>query len=145
MLQTVLTYLIGFIGGAAVGVQSTIVGGMGQLIGGLAGSLIVHVSGAVIAAVLLALRGGENIQAWRALPWYMLLSGAFGVFLYLTLNYTFPRLGGAASITLIIVGQLVIGVVIDHFGWLGVPVRPADLTRLAAVGLLLVGGYLIAR
>jgi bacterial/archaeal transporter family-2 protein len=145
MLQTILTYLIGMLGGAAVAAQSTMVGIMGQRVGGLASSLIVHLSGAVIAGVLLALRGGENIHQWRTLPWYMLISGVFGVVLYLTFNYTFPRLGGGAAIMLIIVGQLVMGVIVDHFGLLGAPVRPVELTRVLGIGVLLIGGYLIVR
>lgn len=144
-MQTVLTYLIGMLGGVSVAVQSTMVGAMGQQIGGLASSLIVHLSGALIAGVLLVLRGGENIHLWRTLPWYMLISGAFGVVLYLTFNFTFPRLGGGAAIMLIIVGQLIMGVLVDHFGLLGAPVRPLELTRLLGIGLLLIGGYLIVR
>jgi transporter family-2 protein len=48
-------------------------------------------------------------------------------------------------IALIIIGQLITGVVIDHFGWLGVVTRPIDLTRAIGVLALVVGGYLIAK
>lgn len=145
IVQQWFTILIGVLGGIAVGIQSPIAGAMGQRVGGAAGSLIVHVSGAVLSALLLVARGGENIREWRVLPWYMLASGAFGLILYLTINHTLPRAGAAVSITLIIVGQLVVGLVVDHFGWLGVPTRPVDAARVVAVLLLLAGGYLMAR
>ncbi|MBI5667530.1 MAG: DMT family transporter [Chloroflexi bacterium] len=145
IVQQWFTILIGVMGGIAVGIQSPIAGAMGQRVGGAAGSLIVHVSGAVLSALLLVARGGENIREWRVLPWYMLASGAFGLILYLTINHTLPRAGAAVSITLIIVGQLVVGLVVDHFGWLGVPTRPVDAARVVAVLLLLAGGYLMAR
>ena len=145
MLGTVLTLIIGLIGGISVGIQSAIAGGMGQRVGGTAGSFIIHLSGAVISGVLLLTRGGEGIGEWRSLPWYMLGSGAFGVILYYTLTHTLPRLGAGAAVTLILVGELLTGLLIDQFGWLGVPVRQIDPTRIVAAVLLLVGGYLLVR
>jgi transporter family-2 protein len=118
---------------------------MGQRVGGLGSSFIIHLSGAILSALLLAARGGEMIQNWRGLPWYMLGAGAFGVVLYLTLMHTLPRLGATTAIALIIVGQLAMGMLIDQFGWFGVPVRPIDGWRVAAVVLLLAGGYLVVR
>jgi len=65
--------------------------------------------------------------------------------LFLTINVTLPRLGGAMMITLIIVGQLAVGVAIDHFGLLGVTPRPVDLVRVAGMLVLVAGAYLISR
>ncbi len=145
MLSTFWVILIGLVGGLAVGFQGPIAGAMGQRIGGAASSLIVHVSGALFSALLLAFRHGENMRAWRSLPWYMLISGIFGLILYQTINVTLPRLGSTMMVTLIIIGQLGIGMVIDHFGWLGVTVHPINLSRVAGLLLLLAGGYFIAR
>jgi transporter family-2 protein len=145
MLQALMVILIGLTGGVAVGFQGPIAGAMGLRIGGAASSLIVHISGALFSALLLASRRGENIQAWRSLPWYMLIAGIFGLILYQTINITLPRLGSTLMVTLIIIGQLGIGVLIDHFGWLGVPVHPFSLSRAAGLLLLLAGAYLISR
>ncbi|MDX2137195.1 MAG: DMT family transporter [Chloroflexota bacterium] len=144
-MDRILTWVIGLIGGIAVGLQGPIVTGMSQQIGGAAGSLIVHISGALFSAVLLAARGGENIAAWTSLPWYMLVSGGFGLVLYLTLNHTLPQLGAAPALVLIIVGQLLMGMVLDHFGWLGVVQRPIDVQRVIAAALLLAGAWLMVR
>jgi len=48
-------------------------------------------------------------------------------------------------IALIISGQLIAGVVIDHFGILGVTARHFDITRVIGVAALLFGSYLIAK
>ena len=145
MLPLAVIILLGLLGGVAVGLQSPIAGAMGQRVGGAASSFIVHVSGAIISGVLLLLLGGEKIGDWRGLSWYMLGAGAFGVVLYLTLSQTFPRLGATAALILIILGQLLTGVAIDHFGLFGGVVRPLDFGR--AIGLLLVvaGAYVVLR
>lgn len=145
MMQLILTILVGLLGGVAGGLQAPLAGEIGQRLGGMSSSFIVHLSGAVVSGVLLLLLGGERIGQWRTLPWYMLGVGAFGVVLILTLSVTLPRLGGAMMITLLIVGQLLIGLVIDHFGWLGVEVRPIEFTRVLGLAILVLGAYLIAR
>jgi len=137
--------LLGLLGGFAVGVQGPIATSMSQRIGGTASSLIVHVSGAIISGVLLFARGGEQIRNWRALPWYMLVSGVFGVVLYLTLTQTMPRLGATTALVLIIVGQLTMGMLIDQFGWFDVAARTISATRVFAILFLVAGGYLMLR
>lgn len=145
MAELILVVVAGILGGVAVGLQTPIAGAMSQRVGGAASSFIIHVSGAVFSLALLAARGGEQIANWRALTWYMWGAGLFGVALYLTLSLTFPRVGATAALVLIIVGQLVTGVVVDHFGWLGVVPRSADVGRLVGLVVLLVGAYLILR
>jgi bacterial/archaeal transporter family-2 protein len=48
-------------------------------------------------------------------------------------------------VTLIIIGQLLLGILVDHFGWLGVPIHPVSITRMIGVLALIGGGYMIAR
>ena len=145
MFITIATVFIGILGGIAVGIQSPIAGSMSQRIGGTASSFVVHVSGAVLSGMLLLLRGGEQIQNWRSLSWYMLASGAFGLILYLTLSQTLPRLGATTAIALIIIGQLVVGMLIDQFGLFGVDQRSIDIWKVLATTFLLAGGYLMIK
>ncbi len=140
-----LVIVIGLLGGFAVGIQSPFAGAIGARLGGASSSLIVHVSGAIFSVILLWWRGGEKMHEWQTLPWYLFFAGIFGVVLYQTINVTLPRLGTTMTAALIIVGQLVMGLVVDHFGWLGVTERPIDATRLIGVAVLLLGAYLIAK
>ncbi len=145
MLENLALLLIGIVGGIAVGIQSPVAGGMSEKVGGTASSFIIHASGAILSGALLLLRGGEQIQNWRSLPWYMLWGGLFGVILYITLSYTLPRLGATTAVVLIIIGQLTVGLATDQFGLFGVAVRPIDLTRVLGALLLIVAGYLIVK
>jgi bacterial/archaeal transporter family-2 protein len=144
-MQIWLVILIGLIGGVGVGLQVPIAGAMGQRVGGVASSFIIHVSGAIFSGLFLFLRGGEKIRDWNTLPWYMLVAGIFGLILYLTINVTLPRVGSTIMVMLIIVGQLAAGVVIDHFGLLGVVTRHIDLPRAIGLAVLVLGAYLIAK
>lgn len=145
MTQQLLTILIGLLGGASVGVQTPIANIIGQRLGTAASSFAIHASGAVLSGILLLARGGENIRDLRGLSWWMFGVGIFGVILFLTINYTIPRIGATGGITLIIVGQLLAGMLIDHFGLFGVVARSTDGQRLLAVVFLFIGGYLMSR
>lgn len=144
-MEIIGVIIIGLIGGFAVGIQGPVAGAMGQRVGGTASSFIVHLSGLIFSGLLLFARGGEGIRHWRSLPWYMLGAGIFGLILYQTINVTLPRLGGTVMVGLIIVGQLLVGVLIDHYGWLGVPVHPVSWSRALGVLVLIAGAYLITR
>ena len=145
MIEIALVVAIGLMGGVAVGTQGPIAGAMGQRIGGASSSFIVHLGGAVASLALLMARKGEMIHEWRNLPWYMLGCGAFGLVLYLSLTHTIPKVGATTAIALLIVGQLVAGLVIDHFGAFGVTPRAVDPGRITAVALLIAGAYLMVR
>jgi transporter family-2 protein len=56
-----------------------------------------------------------------------------------------PRLGAATALVLVIIGQLGVGMLIDHFGMFDVPVRHTDGSRMVAVILSIAGGYLMTR
>ena len=145
MVEIVLAVLIGLLGGIAVGLQSPLSGIMSGRVGGAASSFIIHISGALVSGLLLLLRGGEKIDNWRSLPWYMFGLGSLGVVLYLTLSYTIPKLGATSALTLIVVGQLLMGFLLDSFGWFGLPTRPIEGTRILAVILLLTGAYFMVK
>lgn len=145
MLSTLVTVAVGIFGGLCVGLQGPIATQIGRRLGSTASSFVVHVSGTVLSGLLLLARRGENIQNWRSLSWYMLGSGLFGLLLYLSINHTMPRLGAATALALIIIGQLTVGLVVDHFGLFDSAVRHVDAWRMAGVALLLAGGYLVMR
>jgi transporter family-2 protein len=74
------------------------------------------------------------------LPW---TGGIFGaIFLAITILMV-PRLGAATTISLIIVGQMMLSLVMDNFGLLGLPVQPITLMKMAGAGFLLLGVILI--
>jgi transporter family-2 protein len=100
--------------------------------------------GMVVALVILAARGG-NLRAWQAVPWYALTAGLFGLVIVGTIGYTVPRLGLSTAFTIIVAAQFVVAALIDHFGWLGAEARPLDFPRLAGIGVLILGVWLITR
>jgi bacterial/archaeal transporter family-2 protein len=86
-----------------------------------------------------------DFAAARALPWYAWLGGVYGACFVVAAAWGVPRLGVAMTITLMVGGQLLLSLILDHFGALGVPRQPLNLGRIAGVGLVLAGVLLVRR
>ncbi len=145
MLEQLITIVIGIIGGVGVGLQTPIANAIARRTGSAMSSLVVHVSGLAFTVILLLFSRDVKFKDLGTVPWWMFAVGLPGVILYLTIAHTIPRIGVTTALTLIIVGQLTTGILIDHFGLLEVATRSIDLTRLLGAALLLAGAYLIAR
>ena len=126
----------GLIGGIAVGLQGPLASLMSQKIGTLESVFYIHLGGTLAALIPLLFYGGRNLSRWREVPWYALGAGALGLIVIAAMSYMVPRVGVAPAVVLIVAGQLLVSVVLDHYGLLGAHSRPFDLTR--ALGLLLV-------
>jgi transporter family-2 protein len=140
-----LILLIGLAGGIAVGLQSPLASMLTQRLGTFESVFIVHVGGALAAMIPLLFLGGGKLSQWRSAPWYALLAGVFGLVVISAISYMIPRIGVAGSIITIVSGQLLVGMILDHFGWLGADPRPLDATRLIGMGIVLFGVWLTVK
>ena len=70
-------------------------------------------------------------------PWWAYLGGVFSVLVIVAQSSSAAPLGVALLVTLFVSGQAVSSLLVDHVGLLGLPSRPASLTRVLAVAGLL--------
>jgi len=145
MQSILLILLIGLAGGIAVGLQSPLASMMSQRLGMLESVFIVHAGGALIALIPLLVYGGGKLGQWRTVPWYALLAGVFGLVVIGAISYMIPRIGVAGSIITVVAGQLLVGTILDQFGWLGAMQRPLDATRLLGLAVVLIGVWLTVK
>jgi len=72
-------------------------------------------------------------------PWWGWCGGFLGVFYLWATVVCAPRLGVAVTFGLVIAGQVITSLVLDHFGLLSVPVTLASVQRVIGVVLIVVG------
>ncbi len=83
--------------------------------------------------------GFRTVGAWQ---W---MSGVLGAFFVTAAAVLAPKMGTAVTFSLIISGQLLISVLLDHFGLLGIQVHQVNMWRIVGVLLLVAGVILIQR
>ena len=72
-------------------------------------------------------------------PWYTWVAGILGAFYVTTIIIMTPRLGVALTFGLIVTGQMLLSILLDHFGLLGMPVRPINWLKVIGITCLIIG------
>jgi transporter family-2 protein len=99
-----------------------------------------------LVALLIAIRSPLPDRGTLAsVPLWAWFGGLMGAFYVAISTVVASQLGTASLLGLALLGQLAMSLAADHFGWMGLPVHPITLTRLAGVALLGAGVWLITR
>ncbi len=145
-----MTYLIllgVILAGGATALQAPTNARLAAAVGSPVNAAFVSFAIGTVALGLLAavLHVRPDMGATRAMPAWAWMGGLYGCVFVITAAWAVPRLGAALTITLMVAGQLLISLALDHFGALGVPRQPVGLTKLAGVVLVFAGVLLVRR
>lgn len=136
---------VAVVGGFAVTLQSQFMSVLTRDVGTLESVFITYGSGGLlIGLMMLVLRGG-NLSAITHVPWYTVTSGIMGLIIVGTIGYSTSKLGLMIPLSIILAAQYLLVALVDHYGWLGAPVRLLDVTRVIGIVVMLVGVLLIVR
>ena len=98
-----------------------------------------------LAAIALPQNLRWNWDELRLLPWWIWTGGLLGAFMVTTVIILAPRLGASTLLGLVLTGQMIVALVLDHFGWLGFPTQKLSVWRVVGALLLIIGVFLIRR
>jgi bacterial/archaeal transporter family-2 protein len=87
----------------------------------------------------------NGLLSVRNAPPIALLGGFLGAFFVSVMATIIPRIPVALAFSLAIAGQMLVTLLVDHFGWLGVEEKPINLMRVLGAVLITVGVVLIRR
>ncbi|MFN3815054.1 DMT family transporter [Brevundimonas sp.] len=146
MNPTVIAILAVIIGGALTALQGPTNARLSAAVASPVNAALISFAIGTVALMMLAavLQTRPDMAATRALPPAAWLGGLYGAVFVVASAYAVPRLGVATTIVLMVAGQMMLSLILDHFGFMGVPKQPVTLTRLAGVAML-VGGVLLVR
>lgn len=73
----------------------------------------------------------------------LLTAGVLGACLVFAIAWLIPQVGAGPVMITLLAGQVLGGLIMSHFGWLGSPVQPITLTKIAGVAVM-IGGVILA-
>jgi transporter family-2 protein len=133
--------------GIVIGTQSILSGRASALIGPINTGFWTNFLGGCLAGLLIlgigAARGFGSVAVTRAAFPILLVSGALGIMTIMGVAFAVSKAGAAAGMAAIILGQMIIGVVSDRFGWGGAEAIPLDIRRVAGLALMAVSILLL--
>ena len=146
-MKVLFFVLLAILAGAVLPVQAALNGKMGKAVGDPVYAAFISFVVGSIGLFLYLLATKTELSAFsdaKGFDWSVWSAGILGAFYVACVIILAPRLGVALTFGLVVTGQLVISLIIDHYGLLGIPVHTLNWQRIVGV-LLVVGGVILSR
>jgi bacterial/archaeal transporter family-2 protein len=98
-----------------------------------------------LGAVAIGLTGWQSgaLGPLKQVHPVLLTAGILGASLVFAIAWLIPQVGAGPVMITLIAGQVLGGMIMSHYGWLGSPVQPVTLTKVAGV-IVMIGGVVLA-
>ena len=146
-MQAWFLYLLALGAGISVSVQQVLNGNLRSALSSPAWAGFVSYLGGLLtmAVVLAALREPvPSLKLVTATPWWAWSGGILGGVFILLMILLLPSLGAATLLALVVAGQMLAGITMDHFGVFGLTPHPVSVSRLIGIALV-IGGVLLIK
>ena len=145
MSGSVLLILLPIVVGISIVMQAVFMAQMDRHMGTVESVFITYGVGALIIGLVLLSRRGGSILDGIGMPWYVFTAGFFGLLIIGGISFSAARVGLVSTFVIVVATQFVCSSLIDHFGLFGQTVRVLDFARVAGIGMLWGGVWLILR
>jgi bacterial/archaeal transporter family-2 protein len=100
-----------------------------------------------VGAVVIGVTGWQSgaLSGLRTVSPVMLTAGAIGASLVFAIAWIIPQIGAGPMTFALLAGQIIGGMVLSHYGWLGSPVQPITATQIVGALVMIGGVYLATR
>jgi transporter family-2 protein len=112
-------------------------GGLTVQYGVYSATVIVHITGLILISIFLLAKRERPFN--KRHTWFLYLGGIIGVFTTVFNNFAFGRISVSAILALGLFGQSITGLLIDQYGFFGMPIHPFSKQKLIGLFLILSG------
>jgi transporter family-2 protein len=98
-----------------------------------------------LGAVAIGLSGWQSgaLDPLKQVHPVLLTAGVLGACLVFAIAWLIPQVGAGSVMITLLAGQVIGGLMMSHFGWLGSPVQPITAAKVVGV-LVMIGGVVLA-
>lgn len=139
---------LALLAGVAIGIQA----GMNAQLGVLLKSPLLSAAVTFIVAcccvlivVAITTRQFPSLTSVQSVPVHLWFSGAISAFGVASFYFLIPRMGVGPMMSFALTGQLLIAMLVSHFGWFDLPLKPINVPKCMGVLAMIIGIVLINR
>ncbi len=146
-IQNILPILLVFLAGVLVPPAVVLNSILGKQLKSPVLSAVAVMAMGTTFMVLLSLLLRENVPKAAALakiPWFAWMGGVMIALYMILMNYNMPKVGSGLATSLVVAGQLLIGLIIDHYGLFGLPQSSFNVGRFFGFAAI-IGGVLLLK
>jgi transporter family-2 protein len=137
-----LILILVLVAGAATSIQAGVNGALGKKVGIIEAAFVSFLVGTIFLFIIYIVTRKGNLLAALDLPKWQLTGGLLGAIYIMIMVIAVPRVGMAAALITLIVGQVTTSTLIDHFGLIGDRNIPIDLKRVCGLVLMAAAVFL---
>jgi bacterial/archaeal transporter family-2 protein len=134
--------------GLAIGIQATLFTLIGRSIGPVRASLVLNVTGGIVAGIiLLAVLGIGGSKQWhisRSTLTLAVIAVTLGLFIVTGVTLAFQRTGVSVGVATVFLGQVLIGIIVDALGLAGAQAIPLEPRRILGLVVMVVAIVLLS-
>jgi len=141
-----LFYLLPVLAGVAMSVQSGINSQLRVAIQHpLLAAFLSFAGGTLALGILLffSKQAFPALSVYSQIEWYKLTGGLLGAFVVFIVLLSVQEIGAANMFVLIVAGQLLTALLMDHYGLLGMKYNAITLQKTIGILLVVAGAYLV--
>lgn len=134
---------LGILGGICFGIQGPVNTALGKRTDVFQASLISFFGGMILSGLIAIFLGNGDFLLLKEVKFWQCLGGIYGIINVCVTVAAIPVLGAALSFTLIMLGQILSGSVIDFFGLFGSLKTQLSISRIFGILIIIIGVILI--
>jgi transporter family-2 protein len=136
--------LLAFLSGAVIAVYIPMNAQLSKFLNSAILTNVLFFLGAFITsvAVFAVFGGAGSLASVPKAPPHLLLTGIAGAAMIFLASVLVPRLGASRMFMLLLAGQLIMAVLVSHFGLFGSPRDPVTWRKAAGAAVMIVGSIL---
>lgn len=146
--MNIIFYILAFLCGVTNSTQSGVNAELRKSINNPIYAAIISFASGLVALILITPFFKESVPTMatlKSLEWWKLTGGVLGAFFVTTVILSVQKIGSANMICLIVAGQLLTAMLLDHYGLLGFKLHQINIWRIAGGLLIVAGVYLIVK
>ncbi len=141
-----LFYILPLVAGVAMSIQSGINAQLRASIQHpLLAAFISFIGGTLALGILLLFskQSMPAISVYSGIEWYKFIGGLLGAFIVFVAIISVQKIGASNMFVLMVAGQLITAMVMDHFAVLGLRENPISIQKLLGILLVIAGAWLV--
>lgn len=146
MKQQAILAILAIGTGICLAVQSAANGKFRSHLGSPAWAAFFSICGTIFCAtiaILILRPSPPTPETLKTTSWWFWIGGPMGALIVLAGATLTPRMGVASFLAFLIGGQMICSALLDHFGAMGLTVRPISPMRLIGLLFVIFGGVMI--
>ncbi len=143
-MQTAMYISLAFLMGLIMSIYLPMNSSVSRYVGSSITANVTFFMVAFLTSIIIFLIFGQfdTVHKVKEVPIYLYLTGFISAFIVLGTTFLIPHIGARKFFILLIAGQIVMAVVVSHFGILESPKDPINMKKLIGASLVIIGAII---